>query len=377
MKTRHRLLLFVCLMGGLLLMISAQERGFQRQPPVPTKAFIVGGVRHGATFFPKSNYPETKPLKEGELDFMHYHTYDEVNFFLKKWASAYPNLVDLYSVGKSYEGREIWQMTITNKMTGRDVDKPAMFIEGNRHSGEVTAAESALWFAWHVLSNYGKDPALTAMVDNTALYVKIKNNPDGSELYLNTAQSNRSTTHPYDDDGDGLLDEDPAGRPRRRRLHPPGARRRSRWARATPSSTRPTSRAGSCSASARARATISSSAKASTTTATAGRTRTASAASTSTGTTWRTGGPMPGLDLTGRGWTQGGAGEYPLSEVETRYVVLFLLQHPNVSIGQTMDTTVPMLLHGPSTSQDGRVDVPRGSQDLQVFRHRREEDHRL
>ena len=140
MKTRHRLVLFVCLLGGLLLMTSAQERGFQRQPAQPTKAFIVGGVRHGATFFPRSNYPEIKPLKEGELDFKHYHTYDEVNFFLKKWAADYPNLVDLYSVGKSYEGREIWQITITNKATGRDVDKPAMFIEGNRHSGEVTAA---------------------------------------------------------------------------------------------------------------------------------------------------------------------------------------------------------------------------------------------
>ena len=35
-------------------------------------------------------------------------------------------------------------MTITNKATGKDTDKPAMFIEGNRHSGEVTAAESAL-----------------------------------------------------------------------------------------------------------------------------------------------------------------------------------------------------------------------------------------
>ena len=154
------------------------------------EGFVLGGVRHGASFFPKSNYPEIKPLKEGVLDFKHYHTYDEVNFFLKKWAADYPNLVDLYSVGKSYEGREIWQMTITNKTTGKDIDKPAMFIEGNRHSGEVTAAESALWFAWHILSSYGKDPELTAMVDNTALYVKVKNNPDGSS-YRDRSEADR------------------------------------------------------------------------------------------------------------------------------------------------------------------------------------------
>ena len=40
---------------------------------------------------------------------------------------------------------------------------------------------------------------------------------------------------------------------------------------------------------------------------------------------------MPGRDLTGRGCTQGGAGEYPLSEPETRAVFTFLLEHPNVA----------------------------------------------
>ena len=95
------------------------------------------------------------------MDFQHYHKYDEVIVFLNTWAKDFPNLVDLYSVGKSFEGRDIWQITITNKATGKDTDKPAMFVEGNRHSGEVTAGESALWMAWHVLSNYGKDPEIT------------------------------------------------------------------------------------------------------------------------------------------------------------------------------------------------------------------------
>jgi hypothetical protein len=58
----------------------------------------------------------------------------------------------------------------------------------------------------------------------------------------------------------------------------------------------------------------------------------------------------PETEETGRGFTQGGAGEYPLSETETRAVVTFLLAHPNVSVVNTMDTTVPMLLRPPSTS---------------------------
>ena len=75
------------------------------------------GFRHGISFFKKTHYQETKPLKEGELDFKHYHTNDEIVYFLKKWAEEYPDLIDLYIGGKSYEERNIYQVTLTNKKT--------------------------------------------------------------------------------------------------------------------------------------------------------------------------------------------------------------------------------------------------------------------
>ena len=59
----------------------------------------------------------------------------------------------------------------------------------------------------------------------------------------------------------------------------------------------------------------------------------------------------PMKEDTGRGQTQGGAGEYPLSEPETRAVFIFLMTHPNVAIVQSLDTAVPMILRGPSTSK--------------------------
>jgi hypothetical protein len=58
----------------------------------------------------------------------------------------------------------------------------------------------------------------------------------------------------------------------------------------------------------------------------------------------------PETEFTGRGYTQGGAGEYPLSESETRAVVTFLLSHPNVYVVNSMDTSMPMHLRPPSTS---------------------------
>jgi hypothetical protein len=369
MKNALRILCFLSLAAVLLLAVSAQE--FQRGgfTPVPTKAYIVGGVRHGVSYFPRYEGALIKPKTPGTMDFAHYHTYGEVIEFLKQWVKDYPNLVDLYSVGQSYEGREIWQITITNKATGKDTDKPAMYVEGNRHSGEVTAAEAALWLAWHVLTQYGKDPEITRLVDTRALYVRVKNNPDGSELYLNTAQSLRSTVRPYDEDRDGLLDEDSP-----EDIDGDGfilqIRKKVEPGKGT-MMVDPNDKTG--------RMMIP---------ATDGKgdyiVQSEGWDNDGDGRinedaiggldlhrnypeNWR---PMPGLDLTGRGWTQGGAGEYPLSEVESRLVVLFLLQHPNVSVVQTMDTTVPMLLHGPSTS---RMEESMFPEDMKIYKYFDEE----
>src|SRR5690606_11370999 len=80
---------------------------------------------------------------------------------------------------------------------------------GGRHSGEITSSESILWLAWHVIENYGKDAAITKLLDEKVLYLRPNNNPDGADLYKLTAQANRSSVRPVDNDGDGLLDEDP------------------------------------------------------------------------------------------------------------------------------------------------------------------------
>jgi hypothetical protein len=59
---------------------------------------------------------------------------------------------------------------------------------------------------------------------------------------------------------------------------------------------------------------------------------------------------MPGFDETRRGYTQGGAGEYPLSEPEVYAFVMWLLTHPNISAVNYFDTTGPFHLRGPSSS---------------------------
>ena len=323
---------------------------------------VEGGARDGVSVFDRTSYSQIRPLVEGEVDFKHFHTYEEATALLKKWASAHPDLVELYSVGQSLERREIWQITITNRKTGRHTDKPAMFIEGGRHAGEISGIEATLYFINHVLTNYGKDPAITALVDTKTIYAKPHNNPDGASLYHYTAQTLRSSVRPIDNDADGLKDEDSGedldgdGFIRQMRRFVGAGKghaviddrdKQGRLMRRVPEGK------GDYELYAEGIDNDND-----------GRINEDGIGGLDLHRNypenWR-----PMTENTGRGWTQGGAGEYPLSEPETRAVFSFLMAHPNVAIVQSLDTAVPMILRGPSVSKSEETMFP---EDLALIR---------
>jgi len=142
-------------------------------------------------------------------DWARFHSTADAYALLDGWAAAYPGLTELYSIGETLEGTPLMVLEITNEATGPAADKPAYYYDGNIHAGELTGAEVALHFAHFVLSRYGSDPRITRLLDTRALYVRPKFNPDGADIALTTPQSLRSTPRPYDQDRDGLSDEDP------------------------------------------------------------------------------------------------------------------------------------------------------------------------
>ena len=322
----------------------------------------IGGARDGASAFPRVDYPQLKPATSGEIDFAHFHTYDETVALLRGWAGKYPGIVELYSVGKSFEGRDIWQMTITNRKTGTHTDKPAFFIEGGRHAGEISGIEATLYFINHVLTRYGADAEITRLIDTKTIYAKPMNNPDGSSVYHLTAQTLRSSVRPTDNDGDGMMDEDAAddldgdGFIRQmRKLVGKGKGNTIKDPKDVKGRAMRRVRDGE------------------------GDYEVYSEGMDNDGDGRYNEDGIGGLDLhrnypenwrpmreeTGRGYTQPGAGEYPLSEPETRAVFLFLMAHPNVAIVQSLDTAVPMILRGPSTSKSEETIVPA---DLELIR---------
>ena len=140
-----------------------------------------------------------------------YYTYSGIKDLCERLAKAYPDLVKIESAGKSYEGRDIIALTITNHKNQDPGHKPAYYIDGNIHSNEIQGTEMALYAAWYLAEMYDENDFIQELLDDKVFYILPTINPDARENYMhepNTGSSPRSGMVPRDDDRDGLVDED-------------------------------------------------------------------------------------------------------------------------------------------------------------------------
>jgi hypothetical protein len=141
-----------------------------------------------------------------------FYRHEELTRLLQDYAVALPGLVELRSIGKSHEGRDIWLVVVTNRTTGDDVDKPAFWVDGNIHAAEMTAITACLFWLHHLATGYANDDGVTRLLDTRAVYIVPRLNPDGAELALaDRPRHIRSSTRPYPYDEapvEGLTIED-------------------------------------------------------------------------------------------------------------------------------------------------------------------------
>ncbi len=144
------------------------------------------------------------------LDVSKFYKYDELVGILNGWVDSYPELASLESIGKSYEGRDIWLLTVTSQKGGTPDEKPALYIDANIHAGEVTGSSVLLWTVDELLRGYGNDSTITTLLDTRTFYFAPRVQPDGVELYLTSPTMLRSSVRPwpFEESGEGLQAED-------------------------------------------------------------------------------------------------------------------------------------------------------------------------
>ena len=150
-----------------------------------------------------------------QVRFDTYYQYEDLTRILQGYAQEYPRLVQLESIGRSYEGHGIWLVPVTNSETGPASDKPALWVDGNIHATEVAASSACLYLIQRLVTGYQADADVTHCLDTRAFYICPRVNPDGAELALaDRPRVIRSSTRPYPHDEEplgGLVMEDVDG----------------------------------------------------------------------------------------------------------------------------------------------------------------------
>ena len=125
--------------------------------------------------------------------------HDELTQWLQHTVAAHPGIATLEQYGTSHEGRALWLVTITDSSTGAHGSKPAMWVDANIHSVEVTGSVAALHLIDRLVSGFASgDAAVVEALRTRTFYVVPRVNPDGAEAALSDSpRYRRSSMRPW------------------------------------------------------------------------------------------------------------------------------------------------------------------------------------
>ena len=112
-----------------------------------------------------------------------YHNYAEMSADIARVAAARPSIVRRFSIGKSYQGRELWAAKISDNV-GVDENEPEVLFDGLHHAREHLTVEMTLYILHLLADNYGRDARITGLVNTREIWIVFAVNPDGGEYDL-------------------------------------------------------------------------------------------------------------------------------------------------------------------------------------------------
>lgn len=141
-----------------------------------------------------------------ETDPYQYFTYQQMTDFLFTLQSLYPHLMSVESLGKSYENRDIWLVTLSN-FESEIQQKPGILLLGAHHGNEKPSYEILIYFIYHMLENYEKNNntffgnhcicgnEIQKALNTTIFYIIPMVNPDG--VQANTRKNREPNYGPF------------------------------------------------------------------------------------------------------------------------------------------------------------------------------------
>ena len=141
----------------------------------------------GAHFLKKNNNDISSYLKEiknpavSETPTGLYHTYDEMTVLLQNLAENHSDIMSLTSIGKTYEGRELWMVKLSDNVN-QEEDEPGVLLMGAHHGNEKPSYEVLIYFIEFMIENYENNTNdVREVINNTQIFILPMVNPDGVE----------------------------------------------------------------------------------------------------------------------------------------------------------------------------------------------------
>jgi hypothetical protein len=108
-----------------------------------------------------------------------YHDYYGTMKMLNGFNDKYPDLVKVFSIGKSVLGKDIWCIRVTNEKN--DTIKSSCLIDGCIHGNEWEGCEACLYLAEYLLINFDTNETITHILNSSEVYIVPLVNPDGRQ----------------------------------------------------------------------------------------------------------------------------------------------------------------------------------------------------
>jgi carboxypeptidase T len=110
-----------------------------------------------------------------------YHNYAEMVAAVQALAAAHPATVHLFSLGTSFEGRNLIGARVSNDATD-NLSEPGVFYVGQHHAREHMTVEVVL----SLLHRFVEKPMTANLINSRQMYFVPSLNPDGAEWDIHT-----------------------------------------------------------------------------------------------------------------------------------------------------------------------------------------------
>jgi hypothetical protein len=137
-------------------------------------------VASAETSFKKSSITLDKNLDN--VNSYKYYTYDTMTNLLEDIQKNHSDIMLLKSIGKTYEGRDIWMVKISDNVLINE-NEPEVLFMGAHHGDEKISYEVLIYFIKYINDNCENpsDVRIRNIINYTEIYIVPMLNPDGVE----------------------------------------------------------------------------------------------------------------------------------------------------------------------------------------------------